>query len=202
MRLERDAFDVVFQEHGDVREELLELAGEFVEIEFVNVEGVGALGAARFGVVEPVGRGDDQLAGGSQHAPDFLEKVPPVFQVLDDFEGDHQIEGAIGVGQLGARRLFEGEIGERVVGAGVFHGCGRDIDGRDAFGHIGQFRGSVAGAAAGIQDAFGAGQAHREVVARHVLVEQVDIDLAGDEPFAGELSQGDSPVGARCGCAR
>jgi hypothetical protein len=40
------------------------------------------------------------------------------------------------------------------------------------------------------------------VVARHVLVEQVDIDLAGDEPFAGELSQDDSPLDARFVCAR
>src|ERR1035441_90012 len=37
MRLERDALHVVLQEHGDVREELLELAVEFAEIEFVNV---------------------------------------------------------------------------------------------------------------------------------------------------------------------
>ena len=57
-------------------------------------------------------------------------------------------------------------------------------------------------ATARIQHAFAARQAHREVVARHVLVEQVDIDLAGDQPFAGELSQGDSPVDARCVCAR
>src|ERR1035438_10138398 len=206
VRLEGDAFDVVFQEHGDVREELFELAGEFVEIEFVNVERVGAEGAARFGVIEPVGRGDDQLAGGRQHAPHFLEKGPPVCQVLDDFEGHHQIEDAVAAGRFGARCLLEGEIGQRVVGAGVLDGCGRDIDGRDALRYIGQFRRSVAGAATGIQDALATGQAHREVVARHVLVEQVDIHFAGDEAFAGELSQGDSPCLApgavRCECAR
>src|ERR1039457_4062061 len=193
VRLEGDAFDVVFQEHGDVREELFELAGEFVEIEFVNVERVDAVRAARFGVIEPVGRGDDQLAGGRQHALDFLQKGPPVCQVLDDFEGHHQIEGAVAVGQFGARCLLEGEIGQGVVGAGVLDRFGRDIDGRDALRHIGQFRRSIARAAAGIQDALAARQAHREVVARHVLVEQVDIHFAGDEAFAGELSQGDSP---------
>ena len=93
-------------------------------------------------------------------------------------------------------------LGSAVVGARVVHGFRRDIDAGDAFGHIGEFGGSVAGAAAGIEHALAAGQAHREVVARHVLVEQVDIDLAGDQPFAGELSQVDSPVDARCGCAR
>src|ERR1017187_859402 len=206
MRLEGDAFDVVFQEHGDVRKELLELAGEFVEIEFVNVEGVGAVHTARFGVIEPVGCGDDQLAGGSQHAPHFLEKGPPVCQVLDDFEGHHQIEGAVAVGQEGARRLLEDEIGQRIVGAGVLNRFGRDIDARDALRHIGQFRRPITGAAAGVQHALAARQAHREVVARHVLVEQVDIHFAGDQAFAGELSQGDSPCLApgavRCGCAR
>src|ERR1017187_7106616 len=205
MRLEGDAFDVVFQEHGDVRKELLELAGEFVEIEFVNVEGVDAVHAARFGVIEPVGCGDDQLAGGSQHAPHFLEKGPPVCQVLDDFEGHHQIEGAAAVGQEGARRLLEDEIGQRVVGAGVLDRFGRDIDARNALRHIGQFRRPVASTAAGIQHALAARQAHREVVARHVLVEQVDIHFAGDQAFAGELSQGVSPCLApgavRCECA-
>ena len=86
--------------------------------------------------------------------------------------------------------------------ASVFHGFRRDIDARDALGHLGEFRGSVAGAAASIQHALAASEAHREVIARHVLVEQVDIYLAGDQPFAGELSQGDSPVAARYECAR
>ncbi len=182
--------------------ELPELLREFLEIEFVNVERIGALRAARLGVIQPVGRGDNQLPGGSQHPPDFLQKVPPLFQVLDDFECDHQVEGAVGVRQLGARRLFERDIVQPVVGARVFHGFGRDIDARDAFRHIGQFRGPVAGAAPRIQNALAAGQPHREVVARHVLVEQVDIDLAGDQALARELSQDDSPIGAPCGSAR
>jgi hypothetical protein len=53
----------------------------------------------------------------------------------------------------------------------IIHSLGRDIDARDAFGHIGKFRGPIAGAAPRIQDALAAGQAHREVVARDVLVE-------------------------------
>jgi hypothetical protein len=93
-----------------VRKELPELLSEFVEIEFVNVKWVGALRAARFGVIQPVGGGDNQLPLQSQHPPHFLQKVPPLFQVLDHFECDHQIEGAIGVRQLGARPLFESDI--------------------------------------------------------------------------------------------
>ena len=55
--------------------------------------------------------------------------------------------------------------------ARIFHSLGRDIDAPDALGHIGEFRGPVARAAPRIQDALAAGQAHREVVARDVLVE-------------------------------
>ena len=86
VRLERDTLNVVLQEHRDVRKKLPELLREFLEIEFVNVERVGALHTARFGVIQPVGRGDNQLPGRGQHTPDFLQKVPPVFQVLDHFE--------------------------------------------------------------------------------------------------------------------
>ena len=75
------------------------------------------------------------------------EKVAPVLQMLDYFERHDQVEGSVAVRQLRARGLFEREIGHRVVGAGIFDGLRRDIDARDALGHTGKLRGSVARAA-------------------------------------------------------
>src|SRR6185295_18284843 len=95
-RRERDSLDVVFEEHRYVGEDGLQFRGELGEIELVNVERIGSVGAARLGVVEPVRRGDDQLAGGREHAAGLREEAAPVFEMLDHLERDYEIEAGIG----------------------------------------------------------------------------------------------------------
>ena len=193
VRLKRDAFDVILQVHGNVRKDAAQLALELLEIELVHVERVGPGGPARFGVVELVGRGNDELSGGRQHAPRFQQEFAPVVEVLDDFEGHHQVEAAIGVGQGLAGCLLEPQVGEAVAGPREIDGFRGAVHPDHGIGRLRQFRRAVTGAAARVQHAFAPGQARREGVARHVFVEQIDVHLPGDDPFARKLSQCVSP---------
>ena len=171
-----------------------QLGAELLEFEFVDVERVGAFAPARFGVVELVGRGDDELAGGRQHAARFRQELAPVVQVLDHLEGHHQVEAGIGMRQRGRRKPARSAVGQRGSGRGRNPRLRRrrstpttECAPRRQFGR------AVAGAAAGVQHALAARQAGGEGVARQVLVEQVDIHLAGNHALAGEFSQGVSP---------
>jgi hypothetical protein len=111
MRLKRDALDVVFEEQRDVRENVFQRAAEFREIEFVHVKRVGAVGAARFGVVQLVGRRDDQLAAGREHAARFQQKLAPGFQMLDHLEGHHQVEGPSACGSRSQEACSKARLG-------------------------------------------------------------------------------------------
>src|SRR5205085_6063791 len=104
------ALHVVLQEHGNMREDGFQFAGELFELEFMHVKRVDALRAARLGIEELVGRTDNQPAVRSKHAARLLKKAAPVFQMFDNFEGDYQVEPAIGIGQLRARRSLETQI--------------------------------------------------------------------------------------------
>ena len=66
------------------------------------------------------------------------------------------------------------------MGAREFDGFGRAVHAHHAFRRAGQFGRPVARAATRVQHALAARQAGGEGVARHVLVEQVDVDLARD----------------------
>lgn len=125
----------------------------------------------------------------------------PVGEVLDDFEGDDEVEAGIGEGKLGGAGLLIYQIGASVVFGGVGDGVGADVDAGDGGGGVGQFGGAVAGTAADVENAFATGEAGCEGVAGEVFVPEVDVDLAGDNAFAGELSAHERPpVGLAGGC--
>ena len=100
---------------------------ELLELEFVYVERIGPLGAARFRVIQLVGGGNDQLAGWGKHPAGLLQEAAPVFQVLDHFESHYQVETGAGEGKCAARGLFETEIRLPVISLGELDGFGRDI---------------------------------------------------------------------------
>ena len=62
LRIEGDRFDVILQENSDAGEELCQCGLELSELKFVSVKRVGALRPARFGVVQLVGRRDEENA--------------------------------------------------------------------------------------------------------------------------------------------
>src|SRR5216110_850828 len=94
--LEDDAFGMVFKKKQNVRKDFGQRGAEFIELEFMHVEGIGTGLLAGLRVVELVGRRDDELSGGSEHAASLGKEFAPGFQVLDDFEGDDEIDRAIG----------------------------------------------------------------------------------------------------------
>ena len=134
----------------------------------------------------------------------LLQESAPIGQMLDHFESHNEIEAAIGEGQIAARGLLEGEIGRLIMRAREFDGVRGGIDSHHALRGAREFGRAVTRAASCVERALAARQARGEGVARHVLVEQVDIDLAGNDPLARELSQRASPKLARslrCGKA-
>ncbi len=98
---------MVLPEQGYVRENGRQFSAELVEFKLVRVKGVLSRATARFGIVELVGRGDDELSGGRQYAPHFQQKLPPGGQVLDHLKRHHQVEGRIRVRKRYAGSLFE-----------------------------------------------------------------------------------------------
>jgi hypothetical protein len=109
--------------------------------------------------------------------------------------------GEIGEGKLGGAGLLIYQIGANVVFGGVGDGVGADVDAGDGGSAVGQFGRTVAGAAPDIEDTLAAGEAGGEGVAGEVFVPEVDVDLAGDDAFAGELSaHGRPPVVLAGGC--
>ena len=76
--------------------------------------------------------------------------------------------------------------GSRECAAGVSDGVGRDIH-CDNSCRIGQFRRSISGAAAGVENTAPIRKARRKPVARQVLIEQVEIDEARYDALAREL---------------
>jgi len=118
-------------------------------------------------------------------------------EMLDDFKRHDQIETAIGMRQRFARRLFETKIRQRVIRARIFDRVLRRIDSHPGQRRARQFRRAVARAAACIQRALAPRQPGRERIARHVLVEEVDIHLAGNHPLTRKFSHGASPMASR-----
>ena len=70
--------------------ELPQLALEFLVVELVDMVKIRL--AASFGVVEPVGRGDDELAVRRQDSLHLGQETLPVFQVFDNLERDDNVK--------------------------------------------------------------------------------------------------------------
>jgi len=92
---ERHALHVVLQKQRNNQEDRRQLGPELAEFELVSMKRIRPHVAARFRVIEFVGCRDDKLPVGRQHAPRLQQELPPVAQVLDHFEGHHQIEGRV-----------------------------------------------------------------------------------------------------------
>ncbi len=69
-----------------VRKHPAESLAEFVEFKFVNVERIGPTVGARFGVIAPVRRRDEEHAVIAQHSTGFVEQRIPIAQMFDDFQ--------------------------------------------------------------------------------------------------------------------
>ncbi len=106
-RSKSDALDMVLEIETDVGEQSLEDRGELVETELVQVKRVGAGETASLGVVVAVGGGYQEYSASGQNAVAFVKEGLPVGQVLDHFEGDHEVEAGVGKGHRGAGALHE-----------------------------------------------------------------------------------------------
>src|SRR5579871_3787042 len=206
IRVKRDTLDMIFQKQRDVPEHGRQVAAKFLELEFVHVEGIGALRAARFGVIEPVRGRDNKLAAGRQQPPGFQEQAAPIGEMFDHLEGHNQIEARVGMRQGRAGGLLELQVGEPVVLAREPDGIRGDVGAHHRASPARQLRRAIAGAATGIEHPLAGRQPRRKRVARHVFIEQIHVYLTRDQPFAGELSHGDSPpakslLPARRACA-
>ena len=78
--------------------------------------------------------------------------------------------------------------------AGIFDGFPRNVDAHDFAGRAPQFSRAIPGSAARIEHAPPACHTRRKCVAGHVLIQQVRVDLARNDPFAREFRQGDAPL--------
>jgi hypothetical protein len=113
--------------------------------------------------------------------------------VLDHLEAGDEAERSVREWYAGGRGGEKLQVG-RGVGAARQGDClGGDVESGNGGRGLRKFGGSVARAAADIQDAPAPGQPRGEQVACQMLVPQVDVDLARDHPFTGELKHGGPP---------
>lgn len=181
---EDDAVGVVLEEDADVGEVLFEGGAELGVVELVEVEGVRS--GALLGVVEAVGGGHDQGAPGRQDAPRFREQAVPLEEVFDYLEGYDQVKGAVLEGKGSAVALEEFQVGKDIAIVGHGHGVRGEFQTNHAAGLSGQTGRAVTDAAAGIEHPLAPGETRGEGVSSQVLVEEIDVHLAGDHPLAGE----------------
>ncbi len=114
-RLKHDALSMIFQEQGNVWEELAQLGAKFLELEFVNMERIGTGVPSRFRIIKFVGSRNDKLTRRRERASRLPQKAAPILQMLDHFEGDHQVDRSIRRGQRGAVGFFKTKIGRRIL---------------------------------------------------------------------------------------
>src|SRR5439155_11902263 len=117
-RPEYHPFRVILQEERNVRKYFAKFGPKLVELEFVDMERIRSGAPARFGIVELIGRGNEKLPRRIESAPRLAQKSSPVFQVLDHFEADDQVDGFVGDRESAAVALLEPQIRRRIFGAG------------------------------------------------------------------------------------
>lgn len=138
---------------------------------------------------------------GGQHPASFQQKAAPIRQMFQNLKRHHQIERSGRMGKRGAGSLLEDQVRKLVMRAGEIHRLRRAVQSHYAVRRAGQFRRTVTRAASRVQHAFAAGQPRGEEIARHVLVEQIRLDLPRDGAFAGKLSH-KVPPAAGCTSTR
>ena len=116
--MKRESFHAILFHDAHMLEDALQFAEEFVGFEFMLVIRIGSGAPARFGVVAFVGRRDDEQAGMRQHASALVQERTIIREMLDDFEGDDEIETVSRERHRRAGRNGEAKAGKAVIRAG------------------------------------------------------------------------------------
>src|SRR6188508_1722456 len=138
---------MVLHEERGVREDFGERLLELGERELVGMEGIGPGFLARFCVVKPVRRRDDELATVRQQPAGFGEQRAPVVEMLDELEGGNEVERSVWQIDVRGVALEEFEVSCVVVLTGVRDRIGRNVDAGDTRRSLGKRGRAITGAA-------------------------------------------------------
>src|SRR5258708_8865067 len=107
--------------------------------------------------------------------------------MLDDFEGDDEVEACVRERKLRGAGGLEQDVGTVEVPRRVGDGVAVTIDRGDVQSRVGQLRRTITGAAPDIQHALATRQASGKGVAGEMFVPQIRIDFARNDALPGEF---------------